>query len=69
LLAGYLAEGEGECEREGEEVNARLWLLAEFSGVIRPSRRTESRDVMGNGKVGLGATSLRAVQCLAGVEA
>ena len=26
LLAGYLAEGEGECEREGEEVNARPWL-------------------------------------------
>lgn len=30
-------------------------LLPEFSGVIRSSRRTESRDVMGNGKVGLGA--------------
>jgi hypothetical protein len=30
-------------------------LLAEFGGVIRSSRRTESRDVMGNGKVGLGA--------------
>jgi hypothetical protein len=26
LLAGCLAEGEGECEREGEEVNARPWL-------------------------------------------
>jgi hypothetical protein len=26
LLVGYLAEGEGECEREGEEVDERLWL-------------------------------------------
>jgi hypothetical protein len=26
LLVGYLAEGEGEHEREGEEVDARPWL-------------------------------------------
>lgn len=41
-------------------------LFAEFSGVIMSSRRTESRNLTRNGKIGGSRTSPRAVRCPVG---